>query len=224
MKRTKSFLVFSLATFFDFTAILYTSCKKDPCSGVTCYNGGVCDNGNCNCPSGYTGNNCELSTITFQNNSFTTVTINVNGTSATIAPNGGTTNFVGTAGSSASVTAYTNGSYGEVVNWSFADNFPTGGSLVTDPLNVSSSYFWLEITNNDFSYITTLYSNFQYSNQLVENVSIPNDGNNYGMGYYTVNSTGNSQISVDFYAGGLSTYSVFGVPYASNAYVHVIVP
>lgn len=36
-----------------------TSCKKDPCKTTTCLNGGVCDNGQCDCPPGYSGAECE---------------------------------------------------------------------------------------------------------------------------------------------------------------------
>ena len=37
-----------------------SGCKKDPCDGVVCLNGGACDgDGNCICPSGYTGEHCE---------------------------------------------------------------------------------------------------------------------------------------------------------------------
>lgn len=41
------------------------SCKKndpdpvDPCATVACYNGGICVNGTCVCPQGYTGPSCE---------------------------------------------------------------------------------------------------------------------------------------------------------------------
>lgn len=35
------------------------SCSKDPCVGVVCYNGGACIDGNCICPMGYNGAQCE---------------------------------------------------------------------------------------------------------------------------------------------------------------------
>lgn len=37
------------------------ACKKDedPCKDVTCQNGGTCDEGECICPTGYEGTNCE---------------------------------------------------------------------------------------------------------------------------------------------------------------------
>ncbi|MFN8286565.1 MAG: calcium-binding EGF-like domain-containing protein [Chitinophagales bacterium] len=40
------------------------ACKKekntDACSTVSCQNGGSCQSGTCNCPSNYTGTNCEI--------------------------------------------------------------------------------------------------------------------------------------------------------------------
>ena len=49
------------------TTIYYSSCKKDPCSGITCLNGGTSvssgDNCNCDCPVGYEGDRCQSKTI-----------------------------------------------------------------------------------------------------------------------------------------------------------------
>ncbi len=45
-----------------FSLLLFASCKKDdpidPCENITCLNGGTCVNGECNCPTGYTGPDC----------------------------------------------------------------------------------------------------------------------------------------------------------------------
>ena len=49
--------VLALGTFA--TALYTSSCSKDACKGVTCKNSGVCDGGNCKCPSGIGGTNCE---------------------------------------------------------------------------------------------------------------------------------------------------------------------
>ena len=49
-----------LILLFAYSFTLYTSCKKNSCSGVTCYNGGSCGDGKCTCPSGYLGSNCQL--------------------------------------------------------------------------------------------------------------------------------------------------------------------
>src|SRR5690606_9067709 len=50
-----------LASAFLFL-ITFSSCKKevDPCENVTCINGGVCHEGTCNCPTGYSGVNCQI--------------------------------------------------------------------------------------------------------------------------------------------------------------------
>lgn len=36
-----------------------TNNTNDPCAGINCQNGGVCVNGDCNCPDGYTGTFCQ---------------------------------------------------------------------------------------------------------------------------------------------------------------------
>lgn len=42
---------------------LFASCNKDeetdPCENVSCLNNGYCDNGQCVCPLGFSGVNCE---------------------------------------------------------------------------------------------------------------------------------------------------------------------
>lgn len=49
----------SLLTFGLFSAVVYTSCTKDPCNNVQCANGGSCSSGNCVCPTGFDGADCE---------------------------------------------------------------------------------------------------------------------------------------------------------------------
>jgi hypothetical protein len=39
--------------------MLYTACERNPCDNVTCFNGGSCGSGICNCPSGYEGAQCQ---------------------------------------------------------------------------------------------------------------------------------------------------------------------
>ncbi len=58
---------------FFFTTIiiicLFSNCRKwdleevsdlDPCENVFCQNGGICINGNCQCPEGYSGTYCDI--------------------------------------------------------------------------------------------------------------------------------------------------------------------
>lgn len=40
-------------------ALIYSSCTKDPCKDVVCQNGGTCDDGSCNCATGYEGTDCS---------------------------------------------------------------------------------------------------------------------------------------------------------------------
>ena len=55
--KTIFFAVFvTVATFFSVT---YFSCNRDKCKTIICANNGVCNDGNCICPSGYEGPNCE---------------------------------------------------------------------------------------------------------------------------------------------------------------------
>ena len=53
MKKLQSALLFAFLLF------LLSSCK-DLCKNITCENGGSCNEGICNCPSGYSGENCEI--------------------------------------------------------------------------------------------------------------------------------------------------------------------
>jgi hypothetical protein len=64
--RNKLLLIITLSI-----AIL-SGCKNDPCEGIECLNEGNCLNGECYCPDGYSGVNCEIfnpcHNVTCQNN------------------------------------------------------------------------------------------------------------------------------------------------------------
>jgi hypothetical protein len=59
MKSIKHIALTVLLSIGAFGAVLYTSCNKDKCKDVTCQNSGTCSDGNCTCPTGVTGTNCE---------------------------------------------------------------------------------------------------------------------------------------------------------------------
>ena len=39
--------------------------SPDPCEAVVCQNGGTCNEGICDCPDGYSGENCEIQDLCF---------------------------------------------------------------------------------------------------------------------------------------------------------------
>lgn len=53
----KNYLLFLLIA-----TISIFSCKKDACEDVVCFNEGICTDGNCDCPLGFEGEECELFT------------------------------------------------------------------------------------------------------------------------------------------------------------------
>ncbi len=59
MKSFRLIALSALMTVGTFSTVVYTSCTKDECKGVTCQNGGTCSGGTCTCPSGVGGANCE---------------------------------------------------------------------------------------------------------------------------------------------------------------------
>jgi len=48
------FIIFSLLSM----SLSFSSCQDD-CETVSCFNGGSCDNGLCNCPTGFSGTDCS---------------------------------------------------------------------------------------------------------------------------------------------------------------------
>ncbi|MEN8858463.1 MAG: hypothetical protein ABF260_10435 [Flavobacteriaceae bacterium] len=56
MKKVQKILFVTILS----CASVFTNCnKEDECADVTCYNGGVCDNGTCDCIEGYEGSSCN---------------------------------------------------------------------------------------------------------------------------------------------------------------------
>jgi len=221
MKQIRTLLLTATITLAAFSAIVYTSCSKNKCSGVNCQNGGACSGGVCSCPTGYSGNFCELSSIIFQNNAYTPVYITVNSTQGTI-PAGASVAFVGTAGANANVTATTQGAYGSVYTWTpFTDAFPTGGYPLTETFDISSDYFYLQITNNDAYGINGLYVNYGLPAQTFETPSLSSYGT-YGIGYYL--AYGNTKVSVNFTGGGTYTTSNLAIPNTIDASYTVTIP
>ena len=227
MKHTKLVIFTAVVTLCAFVAVISSSCHKDKCSGVICQNGGACSNGSCVCPTGYSGNFCENSTIVYQNDTYTPISINVNGTATTIPVNG-SISYVGVAGSNLNITnthttnTPANGTYA----WTDAtDQFPSGSAagVYTVYFDVDKSYFYLQLFNNDPYSITTLSVNVGYSDVTTDYVNIPSyDGNTYGIGYYAGYTT--TRIQTIFSDGGSWSSGTFYIPYVTNATATVSVP
>lgn len=58
--RLRNILIGAVAIIALFSAVTYTSCKKDACENVLCLNLGACDQGKCDCPVGFEGTRCEI--------------------------------------------------------------------------------------------------------------------------------------------------------------------
>lgn len=59
MKNLKSILLATVLTVGAFSTTLFTACNPDACKDVVCQNGGTCTDGECTCPVGYEGTNCQ---------------------------------------------------------------------------------------------------------------------------------------------------------------------
>lgn len=205
MNRLKAIAIIAIITTSVFSALLYSSCNKDACVGVTCFNNSSCNNGNCICPLGFSGTQCanrNITTIVYQNNSLSYVTVSVNATgggSSTISPGESfavTGNYGKTAIGSATTYGYSS-SVGQTVTWNLNDTFPATG-VVTVPLNIPSSYFYLYIINNNASYyVTQAIVNYNLPTQTtVTGLNIySGSGTAYGVGYFRSSSTPNVLLS-----------------------------
>lgn len=60
--RLKTLVLSALGALAAFTAVTYTSCQPDKCKAIVCAYGGTCNEGECICPSGYEGVQCEIVT------------------------------------------------------------------------------------------------------------------------------------------------------------------
>ena len=163
-------------------------------------------------------------TLVYQNNTFTPITIAVNGTSAIIAP-GGTASFTGQYNAPATGTASTSGAsstfgvttaggiLGLTIAWDINNTFPSGDSQRV-PLDVGATYFFLRLANKTPRNIIDYYVNinFSYGSYYLD-ATIPNDGKTYDMGYYLAYSTSNVQTQS---TSSSIFYSAVSLPFTSN--------
>lgn len=139
--------------------------------------------------------------ITFYNPVFTDIYITIGNSTQTINP-GSSVTFSGIKGSSASFSAYTlvtsssGTQLGLRMTWSI--NLTLTGNAASYYLNIPNTYFFLYITNNSPNgYLAPLYVNYGMTAQTEDLISIPNDGVQYGIGYYYAYS--NTEVRAYFY-------------------------
>ncbi len=143
-------------------------------------------------------NYVSTSYVSFKNNTFTTVTVTLDGVLKTVAP-GSTVSYSGIAGSTVVGSAYTCGrtsggtQIGEMIEWApFNEVFPTSsGDIKTEPLNVKSSIFFLYLKNLSVIPWSVVYVNYGLTAQTTDNITIPADGVTYAVGYYSAYTNSN---------------------------------
>lgn len=146
---------------------------------------------------GGTGGGGQTSTITFMNPTFTPIDITFNGQNKT-APVGGSAVFTGTANAAKTGNASTSGktSNGTLIGLPIVWNninlsFPAAGGNLNYTLNIGPDFFFLKMVNTSTLAIQKVYVNYGLQSQTLDNISIPNNGNTYGTGYYKAFSNSN---------------------------------
>ena len=146
------------------------------------------------------------STITYSNNTSTPIKIVIGSQTQTIASKGQVV-LTGKPGSVLSGTASTSGvtssggQVGNLMTWTLDDTYPSTGNLTIN-MNVSTDFFFLEITNKSSFPISKVYVNYKLISQTVDNISIPADGKTYSIGYYKAFS--NSNVRAEATGGNFS--------------------
>lgn len=221
-----------------FSAVVFTACtkKKTTCATVACRNGGTCNGDHCVCPTGYQGAFCETgvsSFVTYTNTTFTPVTLVINNVTQ-VLPVGASITLAGTYGTTSSGTATTsggakslgvdlpNGVIGLQINWNVNGAFPsTANDTTVVPLQIGATYYYLRMTNNGTSPVTSYIVNTFGSDSLNrQDVTIPNNGITYDLGYYLAYPNSNIQVTR---GNGAVTTSAVALPVTTNQTATVIV-
>ncbi len=153
-----------------------------PCEGAPINNGG--NNGG-----------QSQATVSFQNTTFTTVSITLNGVEKAVDA-GKSISFSGDSNTSFTGTATTSGRTSEgtqvglKMDWQLSGVFPLSG-VKNNELYVGPEYFFLQVVNNSSQVMNKLYVNHGLQSQTVDNISIPNNGQTYSIGYYRAFSNSN---------------------------------
>jgi hypothetical protein len=235
MKIAKIILLTFLIATGLFGLVIFTACNKANCTGSVCQHGGACANGVCSCPTGYSGTFCQTAartSLAYQNNTFTPITIAVNGIAATI-PVGGSYAFSGVVGTDATGSASTSGAasklgistaggiLGLTIAWDINNTFPASDTQRV-PLDVGSTYFFLRVANKSSLDVIDYYVNYGFNYGLFYlDATIPHDGVTYDMGYYLAYTYSNVQVQLSNNNIKPKWYAIYSLPFTSNQSVIV---
>lgn len=171
------------------------------------------------------GTGSTASTITFKNNSWTTMDITFGGVAKAVLP-GGSGVFTGQPNTPNTGQAVTSGKtsngtqVGLKLSWDLAYSFPSSGNANVD-INVKKDYFFLYVTNNSINLISKVYVNYGLQSQTLDNVSLPNNGTKYSIGYYKAWSNSSARFETgngSFYW----SYSSLPLSFVDNQSVSLI--
>jgi len=162
--------------------------------------------------------------VTFYNKSFTTITITLNSVTKTIL-SGSSVTYTGVQGSSVTYSAYTYGKtstgtqIGLEMDWN--GTLTLSGGTKTCDLNVSSTYFFLYVTNSSSYNLYNLYVNKGTVAQTHDNIVISNNGVKTALGYFAAYT--NTNVYLYNSTGSLYWYWVYSTnftfPWTVNQYI-----
>lgn len=144
------------------------------------------------------GGGGATSTISFANKTYTIMTITFDGVTKNVDP-GATGVFTGTPNTTATGSAFTSGQtssgsqVGSKLTWNLSNTYPATGNLTTN-LNVGADYFMVYITNSSSKEISKVYVNHGLQSETLDNLSLPNNGTKYRIGYYKAFSNSNVRL------------------------------
>jgi len=172
--------------------------------------------------------------LTFYNSTYTDVTIEINGIEKEIPPDGDVTYFDLT-GNSVDYSAWTSGQtsdgiqVGYLLNWD--NTIELTGPQISRTLLVDNSYYFLFISNNGTESLNPLEVGILdlfngYTVDRTENIIIPNDNEEYRIGYYrSYTATEFNWIQIRAHAPTWYAYwsqgTQFTLPDTSNQSIHL---
>jgi len=161
-----------------------------------------------------------ISNVTIQNDTNTDISVTLNNKSVTI-PYGSSLTFSSSAGSAITGGVTTSGGSfglnpGVALSWDLSSyTFPPSGTEVI-PIDVSSDYFYVYAKNTSGLNVTRIDVNYGTAAQRTDFITIPSDGNIYGVGYYEAYS--NSNLEFTLYDGSLVKFPSLNLPLTTNIY------